>query len=367
MRTRNKTLAFSIISYLLIAALAFLYIQDREGFRALFSQISSGSPPYSGSGFGITLAVLFGIGACVCLIIALGRAVGDLTVRGRFASRAMQASDERKATYGEMIYTDYTGKPRTLLDALRLQVLALVRALLKILTVYLSVTSLNRVMMVVLVALIFVPNMVLGRRMPVLWNAIIFLVWFLVCYRVQFSSTARKTGVARTTDVKETRRLAVSSSLTSSIQSASTHGVTPELIAEVLRQESVIQAIKDDLNRTGRIGYNEVWRLGLITPDQDRFDPRPSELSLRERMEKLREDANYRASLSEQIAPKRTAVLNNPTYLGSQPNRLAVAGGAVGPPIDFYPGWSYGLSTKMNPGQFIRIRDLWIDTDSPSA
>lgn len=365
-RTNDKTLAFSIISYLLIAALASVYIQIRVGFGVLFSQTSPGPQPFSGSGFGIGMAVLFGIGACVCLAITLGMAMSGQKASDWFVSRTMQASDEHKATIGELLFSDYTDKPRTILGTLRLQVKTLVRALFKILTVYLSVTSLNRGVMAVLLALVVVPSMVLGHTVPMLWNAVIFLLWFLLCYRARLLGTAGKRGVARPVGAQETRRVAVSSSMASSVQSASTHGVTPELIEEVLGQESVIQAIKDDLRRTGEIGYNEAWRLGLITPDQDRFDPRPSELTLGERMKKLREDAAYQASLSEQIAPKRTAVLNNPSRLGSQPNRLAVAGGTVRPPIGFYPGWSYPLSTKMSPGEYARIRDLRIDTDSPS-
>lgn len=367
MRTSNKTLAFSIISYLLIVALALLYIQHRVDFRVLFSQASPGAPPYSGSGFGITLAVLFGIGACACLVIVLGMAVGGQRARGGFVSRTMQASDERKATVGETIFSDYTRKPRTALDALRLQVTTLVRALFKILTAYLSVTSLNRLMVVVLVALVFISNMVWGRTMPMLWNAALFLLWFLACYRALLLKQAKATGVGPAADIQPTCRPAVSAPLAASVRSASTDGVTPHFILEVLGQESVVAAIQNDLARTGQIGYKEMWRLGLIAPDQDRFDPRPSELSLRERMEKLRQDSNYRASLSEQIAPKRTAVLYNPTYLGTRPDRLTVARGAVRPLIGAYPGWSYGLKTRVSRSEFMRIRDIQIDTDSPSS
>jgi len=294
-------------------------------------------------------------------------AAGGQAARDGFISGTMQACDEHKVTLGEVFFDDYTKKPRTAFDALRLQVTTLVRALFKILTVYLSVALLRRAMMVVLGALIFVPNIVLSRTMPMLWSAVIYLFWFLICYRALLLSQATARGVARAGDVQGTCRLAVSSSLTSSIESASTHGVTPQFIEEVLGQESVIAAIKNDVARTGQIGCKEVWRFGLITPDQDRFDPRPSELSLRERMEKYKEDSNYRASLSEQIAPKRTAVLYSRSYFGFQPDRLTVAGGAVRPSIGFYPGWSYGLSTKVNRGEFVRIRDILIDTDSPSS
>lgn len=366
-RTSEKTLAFSIISYLLIAALAFLYIHFRVDFWVLFSQIRPGPQPFSGSGFDIALAVFFGIGACVCLVIALRLAIGGQGASDRFVSRTMQTSDRHKATIGEIVFSDYTKKPRTILDALRLQVQTLVRALFKILTVYLSVATLNRAMMIVVAVLVFVPDIVLNHTTPMLWNAVIYLFWFLVCYRAQLLSLAKTTGVAKAADVQEVRRATASSSLGPSVRLASTSGVTPELIEEILGQESIIQAIKNDLLRTGQIGYKEVWRLGLIAPDQDRFDPRPSGLSLQERMRKLREDASYRATLSEQIALKRTAVLYNPTAAGSQPNMLTVAGGVVKPLIGFYPGWSYSLSTVTRHGEFVRIRDLLIDTNSPSS
>lgn len=367
MRTTNKTLAFSLISYLLIAASASLYIQDRAGFRALFSQITPGPPPYSGSGFGLAAAGLFGIGACVCLVIALRLAISDLAARDSFTSRAMQASGERKATLGEILFSDYTVKPTTVPGALRLQVTTLVRALFKILAVYLSIASLNLFMMLLLGALTFVPSIVLGRTVPMLWHAALFLFWFLVCHRALLQKQAEATGVGPAPDIQAPRRPALSPPLAASVRAASTDGVTPQLILEVLRQESVVVAIKNDLARTGQIGYKEIWRLGLIAPDQDRFDPHPTGLSLGERMKKLREDASYRASLSEQIAPKRTAVLNNPISLGTQPHRLTVAGGAVRPLIGSYPGWSYGLNTKMRPGEFVRIRDILVDTDTPST
>jgi hypothetical protein len=366
MGTSGKTLAFSIISYLLIAILAFLYIHFRVGFRVLFSPTSPGFRSLSGFAFGIALAVFSGIGACVCLTIALGMAVGGREARDSFISRTMQACDDHKATIGDLLFSDFSAKPRTILDALRLQAKMFVRALFKILSVYLSVALLNRVMMVVLGVLFFVPNIVLGRQIPMLWNALAFLFWFLVCYRAQLFSLARAKGVARTGDERGNRRVP-SSSLESSIQFASTNGVTPEFIQEILGQESIIQAIKDDLMRTGQIGYKEVWRLGLITPDQDRFDPGPSGLSRRERMDKLREDSNYRANLSEQIALKRTAVLYNRGYFGIQPNRLTVAGGSARPRTGFLPGWSHRLSTRMNRGEFVRIRDLLIDVDSASS
>ena len=170
---------------------------------------------------------------------------------------------------------------------------------------------------------------------------------------------ARKKGVARTSDVMETPQIAASPSLNSSIQFALSNRVTPELINEVLCQESVIRAIKNDLMKTEQIGYKEVWRLGLITPDQDRYDPRPSQLSRREGVKRVAEDNNYRLNLAEQIPLKRAAALYNPGSFNTQFDRITVRGGLVKPRIGFYPGWTYGLSTEQHRGEFTRIRDTF--------
>jgi len=152
-----------------------------------------------------------------------------------------------------------------------------------------------------------------------------------------------------------------------SVHSALTNDVTPEFITEILGKESVVQAIKKDLTNIGLIGYKEVWRLGLITPDQDRYDPRPSQLSLQERTKRFTEDNNYRLNLLEQIPLKRTAVLFNTGYFDVQFNNILIARGAAKPLIRGYPGWSYGLSTKINNGEFVHIRNVQIDAHSASA
>jgi hypothetical protein len=152
-----------------------------------------------------------------------------------------------------------------------------------------------------------------------------------------------------------------------SVHSALTNDVTPEFITQILGKESVVQAIKKDLTKTGLIGYKEVWRLGLITPDQDRYDPRPSQLTLQERTKRFTEDNNYRLNLLEQIPLKRTAVLFNTGYFNIQFDNLFVIGGSVKPWIRSYPGWGYSLSIKINSGEFVHIRNIQIDTHSASA
>jgi hypothetical protein len=284
-----------------------------------------------------------------------------------FVSRTMQIHNRKEETFGGLIFSDYTRKPNTIVDALKLQATTLVHALLKILAIFLSVGYLGPVKTVILGILFFLPNIALAHKVPIWWNVTILSFWFLSCYRGMLLWLARKKGVARTSDVMETQRIAASPSLNSSIQFALSHRVTPELIAEVLCQESVISAIKNDLMKTEQIGYKEVWRLGLITPDQDRYDPRPSQLSRQEITKRFAEDNNYRSNLSEQIPLKRAAALYNPASFNAQFDRLTVRGGLVKPRIGFYPGWTYGLSTEQHRGEFARIRDIQLNTDSPSA
>ena len=141
-------------------------------------------------------------------------------------------------------------------------------------------------------------------------------------------------------------------------QNAAIQQITPDFIFEVLCNPGVIQVIKNDLLKTGQIGYQEMWRLGLITPDLDWFDPNSDPAALKERTAKFVSDRNYRYKWTEQIPLKRAAVLFNRTSFNVQANSLFVSGGAIRPTISASPGWSYGLSTKLNRGESIDIRNL---------
>ena len=123
-----------------------------------------------------------------------------------------------------------------------------------------------------------------------------------------------------------------------SLRPAMGNGVTPELVAELLGNEGVIQVIKNDLLKIGQIGYREEWRFGLITPDQDRLDP----------------------NLAGQIYLRRTAVLHSTDYF--KYNNIVVVNGAV-KPLDL-PKWSCGLNTKLNRGEFISIRSIQVEENA---
>jgi hypothetical protein len=142
--------------------------------------------------------------------------------------------------------------------------------------------------------------------------------------------------------------------------------VTPEFIAEILSEDSVINIIKTDLEKTRQIGYKEQWRLGLLTPDIDTYDLSYNLLSRRERLSKFPDPVTMR-NLADEIPIKRAAILNPTTYFRVQPNRIMITHGTVKPMIQQYPGWTYRLIGEAPSHGYRSIRDLKIDTDSPSA
>jgi hypothetical protein len=143
------------------------------------------------------------------------------------------------------------------------------------------------------------------------------------------------------------------------IKPTTNNPITSEYIAEILNDRSVVQVIKNDLRKTDQIGYKEVWRLGLITSDQDWFDPRPDSESQLERAKRFIRDSNYRSKWIEQFPLKRIATLHWTSSFNAQFNHLLISNGKFkhGP----YPWWSYPLSTILNPGEYIRIKNMQID------
>ncbi len=142
--------------------------------------------------------------------------------------------------------------------------------------------------------------------------------------------------------------------------------VTPELITEILSEESVISIIKKDLEKTWQIDYKEQWRLGLLTPDIDTYDLSYNLLSRKERLSKSVDTATMR-NFANQIPIKRAAIINATTYFTVQVDRIMILHGTMKPMIQKYPGWSYQLIRKTQSHGYQNIRDLAIDTDSPSA
>lgn len=122
-----------------------------------------------------------------------------------------------------------------------------------------------------------------------------------------------------------------------------TNTVTPELIQELLADETLVNAIRKDLEMIHQIRGHEQWRLGLITSDTDIYN------------------ALY------QVPIKRAAVIHPTTFFNAQFQRVLINHGATTPLIQSYPGWTYSLRTRLSEHQYEIIRRLEIDTGSPSA
>ena len=177
---------------------------------------------------------------------------------------------------------------------------------------------------VYIAAMIWIAYSVLRGTLPFYW-VFLFLAMF---FRLPSVVTAHRRYSAEDD----------SYSIDLSLRPAVGNGVTPELVAELLGNEGVIQVIKNDLLKIGQIGYREEWRFGLITPDQDRLDP----------------------NLAGQIPLRRTAVLHSTDYF--KHNNIVIVNGAV-KPLGL-PKWSCGLSTKLNRGEFISIRSIQVEEDA---
>jgi hypothetical protein len=114
--------------------------------------------------------------------------------------------------------------------------------------------------------------------------------------------------------------------------------ITPEYIQEVLSEECVINAIKNDLRHVKEIGGRERWRLGLITPGHDVIDPSITHLSL-----------------------MRAAVLRGSTAFNSYSNDIQISQPASAQVAQGYQGMhSYPLEAKLAEREIIRIRDLHV-------
>jgi hypothetical protein len=123
----------------------------------------------------------------------------------------------------------------------------------------------------------------------------------------------------------------------------STNVVTTEFILETLEEESVVNAIRKDLQRIGQIGGKEQWRLGLLVPDTDIYSP------------------------MFQIPIKRAAIIHPTALFNAQFKSVMILHGTQAGLIQNYPGWSYHLRAPLTDNEYRKIRDLEINTDSPSA
>lgn len=143
-------------------------------------------------------------------------------------------------------------------------------------------------------------------------------------------------------------------------------GVTPDLVMDILREKTVSDAIRQDLQRTCQIGGKEQWRLGLLTPDMDTYDLSYFQLSRPERLSRGM-NAAVMANLSDQIPVKRWAILHSTGSFNVQMNNLLIVHGLQKPMISSYPAWSYPLKSHPPKNDYQDLRAIAIDTASPSA
>ena len=227
-----------------------------------------------------------------------------------------------------------------------------------------SVGQLNFVLMSIFAVLLILQT-ALKYPTPVSWVAVYWMFFYGFCYRAFLFYTAKLSGVSRDGDLARPVEMVASPSLAPSLRTTMTREITPQSIGEVLNQEYIVNAIKSDLRKTDQVGYRETWRLGLITPDQDWYDPRLDSGSLQERTKRYLHDRNERFKWIEQIPVKRTAVLHSTGYFNAQFNNLLVINGIRKHHLPY--GRSYSLRTRLGIGELISIRDIRINVSSSST
>ncbi len=353
------TLAFSMVSYFLIAVLGLLYIQDKVGLGALFTMSTQ---PQSSL---VLLALFFTTGAVICFIFLLGIASSGprLSTASPFlqlVEHTMSGAERPNKTIGSWIFSDYSRRQRRLTEALVLQCTSLLHALIKLISLPFHVALLHPLVSLALLAFWAVPAL-LRVSLPLPVYTLYFALFLFLCYRAFLFSTSKQKGLSAA-GAYEVKLPPISGPApASTIRSEPVDAVTPELIEKVLCNNDVIAAIKNDLQRIRLIGAKETWRLGLITPDQDVYDLRFGQMSRSERLQQV-SNLNVRGTFTHQIYYKRFAVIHSTSYFNTRLNNVQITNGAV--KHLNYPLWSYRLQQKSAPGEFIAIRDLEIARDA---
>ncbi len=145
----------------------------------------------------------------------------------------------------------------------------------------------------------------------------------------------------------------------------STNVVTPDLIMEILGEESVVDAIKSDLEKTCQIGGKEQWRLSLLAPGMHTVNSSYNPLS-RQGQLGIAIDSTTMMNIATEFPVKRIAILHS-TNFNTPLNNVLIYHGVREPMIRSSPGWSYGLRSRIPGNDYRNIRDIQINTDSPSA
>lgn len=152
--------------------------------------------------------------------------------------------------------------------------------------------------------------------------------------------------------VRQSWPVAVRFSKDLSLTFPSAENVTPEYVASLLTNDSVLKAINGDLVRTDQIGHKETWSLCLITSGQDTFDPRVFGMRRQEALKRTLADRSFRSNIMGRLPVKRAATLYSPTWFKYRLNNvLIIADGSMK---------NHGLSANAKAGESTRIRELQV-------
>lgn len=121
-------------------------------------------------------------------------------------------------------------------------------------------------------------------------------------------------------------------------------------LENILHDEIVKNAIKEDVKKTHLIDYKKTWKLGVITPDTDHIVFVGTGMK---RMDMLKQLSHV-----EQLPLKKTAILYAPV-LGNflRTHTLTITGGDV---KRIYSTWCYKLETKVRKGESFLVKEIKI-------
>lgn len=118
---------------------------------------------------------------------------------------------------------------------------------------------------------------------------------------------------------------------------------------KIITSKYIKNIIKQDINQNHLIYDKELWRMGVISPDFDKVLFTRKNITLKEKIEMMRQSTNI-----EQLPMKKTAILYLPTFFGLfQGNTLTITSGNLNI-------WSYLLDTKIKKGESFPLRQIKI-------
>jgi hypothetical protein len=137
-------------------------------------------------------------------------------------------------------------------------------------------------------------------------------------------------------------------------------------IPELLQDPAVLAILRADVQRIGQVSGQETWRLGLLTPDQARYDVtifgRPSN-ALRDRM--LNEPLT-RINALGLLPVTRTAVLQPTSFFNLHYDNLLISHGAMVSAAGRAADRSYKLAQAVPEDAYASLREIQINYNGGS-